>query len=629
LKEWENSNFAELAHGLATELATEGKPTPLRTLAAIYLKNMLNAKDSQLQVVKHQRWKSLDSNARNPVKEQLLLAFRSPEPKMAHYAALAASEIAAVELPANEWPTFLPTVLEYCANPQSPETVKIASIECLGFTAERASELGDFADEDEPQIPDNAMDSMLTAIVCGIQPGSAESIRLAAVVALRNALVFCEKNFDKREERDAIVTAVCQATTSVDPQVRTSGFDCLAQVASLYYNNLPDYMTAIFKLTVTAIQTDEESVAKNAMEFWNTIFDAEQLRMDEAAERFEEGLPPLPNRQCAGYAKAALPQLVPLLLETLAKQEEDADDDAYNLHMAGTICLTLLSQTVEDDIVLPVMPFVSQHIQSQNWRMRDAAIMAFQCILDGPSTATLGQSVTQAIPALLQAISDPHPMVRDTTAHCIAQICRLHVHSIPNNYFPQLLQQLMDKCGDPSPKVASQSCSAIHNLATAFQDEAQLGQQTNALSPYMNNLLQVLWKVCDREDSIESNLRVAAMEAIAILIQVSADDQKSLLIQLLPAVMDRLGQALHLQVKSKEETEQKEQLQGLLCALFQVLYQRLDKADIAQSTDPVMTLLLTVLQAQNSSCHEEAFSAISAIADMLEEDFAVSWLVGW
>jgi importin subunit beta-1 len=622
LTEWESSNFAELARGLATELATEGKPAHLRSLAAIYLKNMLNAKDNQIQVVKHQRWKSLDPSARNAVKEQLLIAFRSPAPKMAHYAALAASEIAAVELPFSEWPSFLPTVLDYCSNPQSPESIKIASIECLGFTAERASDLSEFGEGAD--IPDSAMDSMLTAIVSGIQPGSAESIRLVAVIALRNALFFCNKNFDKKEERDAIITAVCQATTSGVPQVRTAAFDCLAQIACLYYNTLPDYMTAIFKLTVTAIQTDEESVAKNAIEFWNTIFDVEQERLDEASDMREQGLHPLPERQCAGYAKAALPQLVPLLLETLTKQEEDADDDSYNLHMAGTICLTLMSQTVEDDIVPRVMPFVTQNIQSPDWRMRDAAIMAFQCILDGPSAETMGVSVSQAIPALLQAISDVHPMVRDTTAHCISQICKLHVLSIPNEYFPQLLQQLMDKCSDPSPKVASQSCSAIHNLASAFQDEAQMHQQTNALSPYMNLLLQVLWKVCDREDSVEANLRVAAMEAIAILVQVSAADQKPLLVQLLPAVIDRLGQALHIQTKSKEETEQKEQLQGLLCALFQVLYQKLEKSDVILSTDPVMTLLLTVLQAQNASCHEEAFSAISAIADLLEADFAVS-----
>jgi len=620
LQEYESNNFAELAHGLSVELATDGKPLPVRQLAALHLKNMLNAKDPHLQLEKHQRWKTLDATKRSPIKESLLAAFRSAEVGIPHVAAVTASEIAAVELPYNEWANFLPTILDYCSNAAHGESVKISAIECLGFTCERVADLGEVSEV--PEIPDTVMDSMLTAIVQGGQAGQPDSIRYVATQALRNSLMFSQKNMEKKQERDAIMTTVCEATRCNEPRVRGMAYDCIAQIAYLYYDKLHDYMTTLFELTVEAIQKDSESAAKNAIEFWNTICDVEQERMDEAAEFIEQNLQVPPERQCFHYAAAALGQLVPLLLETLTKQEEDADDDTFNLHMAGTICLRLVSQTVEEKIVPFVMPFVTQNIQNENWRLRDAAIMAFQSILDGPPTSTIGPSVSQSIPALLGALQDPNPMVRDTTAHCISQICKLHVQSIPNELFPNVLQELMNKCDDGSPKVASQACSAIHNLAAAFQDEASETQPTNALSPFMGTLMQVLWKVCDREDSIEANLRVAGMEAIAVLVQVSAVDMKTLLVQLLPAVVTRLGQALNQPTLTNDDVEIKEQLQGLLCALIQVLYQKLDKQDVLQYTDSVMTLLLHILQAQNSSCHEEVFSAISAITDLLEEDFA-------
>ena len=38
-------------------------------------------------------------------------------------------------------------------------------------------------------------------------------------------------------------------------------------------------------------------------------------------------------------------------------------------------------------------------------------------------------------------------------------------------------------------------------------------------------------------------------------------------------------------------------------------------------TDNVMKLLLEVLSVKNSSCHEECFTAISAISDVIEMDF--------
>ena len=78
----------------------------------------------------------------------------------------------------------------------------------------------------------------------------------------------------------------------------------------------------------------------------------------------------------------------PLLTEALTKQNEevDLDDGAYNISMAAANCLSLLTQTVEDLVVSVIMPFVQQNIQSKNWRLREAAIMAFASILDGTST---------------------------------------------------------------------------------------------------------------------------------------------------------------------------------------------------------------------------------------------------
>eukprot|EP00952_Eustigmatos_sp_NYUAD-ZCMA_P006549 28147-Eustigmatos_ZCMA.PRE.1 len=48
-----------------------------------------------------------------------------------------------------------------------------------------------------------------------------------------------------------------------------------------------------------------------------------------------------PPRQCFYYVQTALEHLVPLLIETLTKQEEHTDPDTWNIAMAGGTCLTL------------------------------------------------------------------------------------------------------------------------------------------------------------------------------------------------------------------------------------------------------------------------------------------------
>jgi len=131
-----------------------------------------------------------------------------------------------------------------------------------------------------------------------------------------------------------------------------------------------------------------------------------------------------------------------------------------------------------------------------------------------------------------------------------------------------------------------------------------------------------LLEMVDRPDADDdTNLRIAGMEAISELISVSAQDQLPLLSQLLPNFIMRFEQASALPVLNEEDKHNKEQIQGLLCAVIQNLYRKLDKATVMPMTDKVMELLIQVLQVKNSSCQEEAFTAISAISDAIEGDF--------
>ena len=58
-------------------------------------------------------------------------------------------------------------------------------------------------------------------------------------------------------------------------------------------------------------------------------------------------------------------------------QEEFDDEDDWNPSKAAGVCLMLLATCCEDDIVPHVLPFVKENIDSEDWRYRDAALMAF------------------------------------------------------------------------------------------------------------------------------------------------------------------------------------------------------------------------------------------------------------
>lgn len=159
-----------------------------------------------------------------------------------------------------------------------------------------------------------------------------------------------------------------------------------------------------------------------------------------------------------------------MLLETLLKQDEDQDQDdgAWNIAMAGGTCLGLIARTVGDDIIPLVMPFIEENITKSDWREREAATYAFGSILDGPSPEKLTGIVNMALNFMLAALKmDPNSHVKDTTAWTLGRIFEfLHGSAIekrvitPENcqqIVPVLLHSMRD-----IPNVAEKACGALY-----------------------------------------------------------------------------------------------------------------------------------------------------------------------
>jgi importin subunit beta-1 len=335
------------------------------------------------------------------------------------------------------------------------------------------------------EISPEVTDLMLTTIVDGMHSIRPDPIRYAATRALGNSLSFTRKNMENPAERDMILKMICEAMKSAEVGVRSAAYECIVQIAFQYYDKLQAYMQTLFQLTLATIRRDKEKVALHAIKFWSTLAEEEMELNNMAAKLAEKGQSPLPERVCVGYVKAALEHLVSLLTEILTRQDEEAeiDDDLWNRSMSAATCLQLVANTVEDAILPHIMPFVQQHIQLENWRYKEAAIMAFSSILEGPSDEAIGLYVNQSIPLLLKALSDSNNLVKDTTAWTIGRICNLHVCSIPKDIFPTLVNGLAGKLLTKTPRVSSKVCIGIHNLAAAFQnDNAFVTSGTNSIS---------------------------------------------------------------------------------------------------------------------------------------------------
>ena len=280
---------------------------------------------------------------------------------------------------------------------------------------------------------------------------------------------------------------VCEATTCEDARVRVAAFEVLVGIAENYYEYMAAYIEAVYELTVKAAKQDQSEVGLQAIEFWSTICEEEIGRQD-AIECGETDV------KMFNFIATALGALVPMLLEQLTKQEDDQDEDenAWNLAMAGGICLGLVAQLVRDPVVEQVMAYIQANIRSSEWRQREAATFAFGAILEGPNPANLAGIAKEALPVLVMALKDDSTHVKDTTAWTIGRVFEF-VHTdehpmVDAQTFPQVLQAMMESLKDV-PHVAGKVCWSVQNLVSAIS-QSDAGRR--ALVPYFQSIIQTL-----------------------------------------------------------------------------------------------------------------------------------------
>lgn len=404
---------------------------------------------------------------------------------------------------------------------------------------------------------------------------------------------------------------------------------CLVKIMSLYYQYMEHYMgLALFAITMQAMKDERDEIALQGIEFWSNVCDEEIDLSIEAVEAAEQGRPPLKTSRF--YAKGALQYLVPILMQCLTKQEEHDDEDDWNPCKAAGVCLMLMATCCEDSIVQHVLPFVNQNIQNPDWRYREAAVMAFGSILEGPDPNSLQPIVEQALPMLLKLMEDKSVVVRDTVAWALGRICETIPNAVFNSNLEPLLQTLVAGLAS-EPRVAVNICWAFNSLAeAAYQAVCRSEDEeppTYCLSRYFEAIVGKLLETTERPDGGQSNLRFAAYEALMELIKNSPRDCYACVQHATMVVLQRLEQVLALEpsVQSSSDRAQYNDLQSLLCATLQSVLRKMTPEDAPHISDMVMRALIGMfdVSGKSGSVQEDALMAVSTLVEVLGERFVV------
>jgi importin subunit beta-1 len=306
-----------------------------------------------------------------------------------------------------------------------------------------------------------------------------------------------------------------------------------------------------------------------------------------------------------------------VLLEVLVRGQTDEEDDSWNLSQASGVCLGLVANLVGDQCVDIVLDFVGKNFGNPDWRSREAAVLAFGSIMEGPTSGKMAPVVASSFASLANTMKDQNVAVRDTVAWTLGRIVQFHPSIVPiRELTPLLVQALSDQ-----PRVADKVCWAIEEMADKCTPDSLIpGQAANTtpLSEFFAGLAEKLLDVTKRPDASERNLRNSAYNSLSTLIANSGNDCIPFLGKLVEEMLVHLNASFQVLDKECE-------LQSLICGVLMNLALRL-RQQIIPYADNIMEGALKVMQAyqqvkSGQVLHEEALLLVQTLASVMGSSF--------
>lgn len=258
-------------------MANEASQPHIRTAAGLALKNAFTSRDLVTLREVQGRWiQQVAPPIKAQVKDMALKTLASKDGRAAQSSAQFIVSVAAIELPRNEWPELMNTLVQNIAT--GSDQLKQASLIAIGFICE----------SQDPELRESLAaqsNAILTAVVQGARREEPNmDVRNAAMTALGDSIDFVRTNMENEGERNYIMQVVCEATQADDLRVQAGAFGCLNRIMGSYYEKMRFYMEkALFGLSIMGMKSEEEDVAKLAVEFWCTVCEEEIAIEDDNA----------------------------------------------------------------------------------------------------------------------------------------------------------------------------------------------------------------------------------------------------------------------------------------------------------------------------------------------------------
>jgi importin subunit beta-1 len=396
-------------------LQGENEVEQVRNLAGILMKRTLEMATEGAETL----WVNLPAEVKAVIKELILGALGASSEGVKRIAANLIGMICAIEIPRKEWNDIIPLL------------VKNTNHEVIGFKKTAILTLGEICEQfkSKQALEPEVVDSILTGICLSIKEDSVE-LKELGLAALHNILAFVEQHFSKKEVREFVLNLVLQTCLVDNKSTKIKALQVLMDICKLHYDKMEEYLTPLLQATLDNIRDKDKLIAVPAIEVWNVIASEDKERLKSYSE---SGKNLAFDKNSLNLMAKVYTYLVPTMLANLLdapKYEDNDDEGEFNTIAATANCLTSICEVIGDLFLQFGTEFVGVHILSETDFTRRAALIAFACMLDGPSKDKLMPLIEVALERLCNYVFSPNLLLQIAASVVLQKIAELHPEGI-------------------------------------------------------------------------------------------------------------------------------------------------------------------------------------------------------
>ena len=621
------SNISLFLQQLGTILSDESKPSNIRQLSAILIKNSLLHVETFQEIWK----KKLPLEEKNKIKLLVLSTLASSKKEIRTSASTVISSISKIDSPITQtWPDLLPSLTENAFN--TDINMKLSAIEALGYVCEELS---------IKSIDSSNVDKIMNALIQNLtNEQNPVEVVLQVLKALYYTIRLADKNFSNKNERNIIMNAIFhiggkyETNENIIEKIAMLFIEMLS--ISPYYDYIEDNFTQIIKFSFNIFQkykTSNEKISLLGLEIICCIGDEEVSRANNEIInlmkinqlfKIEK-----PNK---GYLSKISNDLQQLIVSNVKVPDDDEDENEWTISKACLNILNLMVQTAKPQIITKFFGEITNQIKNNKNNVDERA----------KSWLLLGSSITHAnkidtykiISNCLQLIfhdlkQNDSKKLKKCSSYLILKITKIIPKIFEQSKLGSVIELLSSELkNNKDQTIIGNLCQSLQNIIKNFGD-LETNKSSCALSPYFEKILNNIFvdAKTDIKDISSGNLTtktsLSRLMTIGTLIDYSSHDKQTQISEVIKHFLFQIESTqneMEALISSGVNKETIFQIQEYYFTLLQKLFNKY-KTKIDLNFAQKIWQLTESLFKFRQTVFEEANLALSALARNMGVNF--------